>query len=63
MKNKYDSSVVFLYSIGREHLLPLEFRQKIPYSAEKEVPEPLALSYLNIPFLLFMNVNLRSTEV
>ncbi len=32
MKNKYDSSVVFLYSIGREHLLPLEFRQKIPYS-------------------------------
>ena len=32
MKNKYDSSVVFLYAIGREQLLPLDFRKKIPYS-------------------------------
>ena len=32
MKNKYDTSVVFLYAIGKEHLLPNEFRKKIPYS-------------------------------
>lgn len=32
MKKKYDSSVVFLYATGNEHLLPVEFRKKIPYS-------------------------------
>ncbi|MGP8214237.1 MAG: hypothetical protein ACLQQ4_01605 [Bacteroidia bacterium] len=32
MKNKYDTSVVFLYATGNEHLLPEEFRKKIPYS-------------------------------
>ena len=32
MKNKYDTSVIFLYAIGKEHVLPLEFRKKIPYS-------------------------------
>lgn len=32
MKNKYDTSVVFLYAIGKESLLPDDFRKKIPYS-------------------------------
>jgi hypothetical protein len=32
VKNKYDSSVIFLYGTGNEHLLPEEFRKKIPYS-------------------------------
>ncbi|HTA81478.1 MAG TPA: integrase core domain-containing protein [Bacteroidia bacterium] len=32
MKNKYDSSVVFLYASHNEHLLPDEFRKKIPYT-------------------------------
>lgn len=32
MKKKYDSSVVFLYAIGKENLLPEDFRKKIPYS-------------------------------
>jgi len=32
MKNKYDSSVIFLFATGNEHLLPDEFRKKIPYS-------------------------------
>ncbi|MFZ5554127.1 MAG: transposase [Bacteroidota bacterium] len=32
MKNKYDSSVVFLYATGNEDLLPEDFRKKIPYS-------------------------------
>lgn len=31
-KKKYDTSVVMLYLIGKEHLLPREFRQQIPYS-------------------------------
>ncbi len=32
MKNKYDSSIVFLYATGNEHLLPEEFRKQIPYT-------------------------------
>ncbi len=32
MKKKYDSSIVFLYAIGKENLLPDDFRKKIPYS-------------------------------
>jgi len=32
MKNKYDTSIVFLYATGNEHLLPEEFKKKIPYS-------------------------------
>ena len=31
MKQKYDSSVVYLYSIGNENILPADFRKKIPY--------------------------------
>ncbi|MBK6985663.1 MAG: hypothetical protein IPH32_13330 [Bacteroidetes bacterium] len=32
IKNKYDTSVIFLYAIGKENLLPTEFRKQIPYS-------------------------------
>jgi putative transposase len=32
MKQKYDSSVIYLYATGNEHLLPKEFRQNIPYT-------------------------------
>lgn len=32
MKNKYDTSVVFLYASGNENLLPEAFRKTIPYS-------------------------------
>src|SRR5215216_7692948 len=32
MKNKYDSSVIFLYAMGKEQLLPHDFRKQIPYS-------------------------------
>jgi len=32
IKNKYDTSVVFLYAVGKENLLPAEFRKQIPYS-------------------------------
>ncbi|MBA3706687.1 MAG: hypothetical protein H0W84_12530 [Bacteroidetes bacterium] len=31
MKNKYASSVIFLFATGNEHLLPHEFRKQIPY--------------------------------
>lgn len=31
-KKKYDTSVIMLYLLKQEHLLPKEFRQKIPYS-------------------------------
>lgn len=32
MKQKYDSSVAYLYATGNEALLPKEFRQQIPYT-------------------------------
>jgi hypothetical protein len=32
MRKKYDTSVIFLYAVGRENLLPSEFRNQIPYS-------------------------------
>ena len=32
MRKKYDSAVIFLYSIGQEGMLPPHFRKKIPYS-------------------------------
>jgi len=31
-RKKYDTSVVFLYRTGNEHLLPREFRKQIPYT-------------------------------
>jgi hypothetical protein len=31
-KKKYDTSVVMLYLLGQEKLLPKEFRKEIPYS-------------------------------
>lgn len=31
-RKAYDSTVVFLYTTGREHILPLKFRRSIPYS-------------------------------
>jgi hypothetical protein len=31
-KKKYDTSVVMLYLLGQEKLLPKKFRKKIPYS-------------------------------
>jgi hypothetical protein len=31
-KKKYDTSVIMLYLLRQEHLLPKQFRQKIPYS-------------------------------
>ena len=31
-RKKYDTSVIMLYLLKLEHLLPKEFRQKIPYS-------------------------------
>ena len=30
IKNKYDTSVIFLYAIGKENLLPIEFLKKFP---------------------------------
>jgi hypothetical protein len=32
MKNKYDTSVIFLYAIGKENVMPCEFRKQIPSS-------------------------------
>jgi hypothetical protein len=32
MRKKYDSSVIFLYNIGKEKILPERFRSRIPYS-------------------------------
>lgn len=31
-KRKYDTSIVMLYLMGKEHLLPHSFRKQIPFS-------------------------------
>jgi len=41
MRKKYDTAVIFLYAVGKENLLPADFRSKIPYTTiSKKAPEP-----------------------
>lgn len=50
MKNKYDSSVVFLYLMGKEDLLPAHFRKQIPYSTISSWRKTDSTSYLGHEF-------------
>ncbi len=36
MRQKYDSSVIFLYNTGNEHVLPTKFRKDIPYATRSK---------------------------
>ncbi len=53
MKNKYDTSVVHLYSSGNEQLLPEEFRKQIPYSTISTWRKTNNQDYLGYEFRSF----------
>ena len=63
MKNKYDSSVVFLYATGKEHLLPIEFRRQIPYSTICSWRQADYSEYLGHEFRYFFENSFSSTEL
>ena len=63
MKNKYDTSVVFLYTIGKEHLLPLDFRKQIPYSTIADWRKNDYSQYLGNEFRYFFDQAFSSAEL
>lgn len=63
MKNKYDTSVIFLYAIGKENLLPLEFRKQIPYSTISTWRKANYTSYLGHEFRYHFDEAFKSFEL
>ena len=63
MKNKYDTSVIFLYAIGREHLLPHDCRKKIPYSTISTWRHTNYGNYLGHEFRYHFNDAFKSFEL
>lgn len=63
MKNKYDTSVVFLYATGNEHVLPLDFRKKIPYTTISTWRKTDYSQYLGNEFRSFFDEAFESAEL
>ncbi len=63
MKNKYDTSVVFLYSIGKENLLPEHFRKQIPYSTIADWRKNDYSHYLGHEFRYFFDQAFSNVEL
>ncbi len=63
MKQKYDSSVVFLYATGNEGLLPREFRQQIPYTTISTWRKTDYSSYLGNEFRYFFDEAFEAADV
>jgi putative transposase len=63
MKNKYDTSVIFLYAIGKENLLPLEFRKQIPYSTISTWRKTNYSNYLGHEFRYHFDDAFKSFEL
>jgi hypothetical protein len=63
MKNKYDSAVIFLYAIGKEAMLPYEFRKQIPYSTISTWRSTDYSKYLGHEFRYFFDEAFSSIEV
>ena len=63
MKNKYDTSVVFLYAMGKEHLLPYHFRKQIPYSTIADWRKNDYSQYLGHEFRYFFDQAFTSAEL
>ncbi|MDP3557665.1 MAG: integrase core domain-containing protein [Bacteroidota bacterium] len=63
MKNKYDTSVVFLYAMGKEHLLPYHFRKQIPYSTIADWRKNDYSQYLGHEFRFFFDQAFSSAEL
>lgn len=63
MKNKYDTSVVFLYAMGKENLLPEEFRKRILYSTISTWRKTDYSNYLGHEFRYHFNEAFKSFEL
>lgn len=63
MKNKYDSSVVFLYAIGKENMLPKQFRSKIPSSTISTWRKTDYSQYIGHEFRYFFDDAFSQAEV
>jgi len=63
MKNKYDTSVVFLYAIGKENLMPHEFRKQIPSSTISTWRKTNYSEYLGHEFRYFFDHAFKNAEL
>ena len=63
MKNKYDTSVIFLYAVGKENLLPHEFRKQIPYSTIATWRKTNYSEYLGHEFWYFFDDAFKNAEI
>lgn len=63
MKNKYDTSVVFLYATGNEHLLPEEFRKQIPCTTIFSWRRMDYSKYLGHEFRYFFDEAFENAEI
>ena len=63
MKQKYDSSVIFLYATGNEALLPKEFRQQIPYTTISTWRKTDYSSYLGNEFRYFFDEAFEAADL
>lgn len=61
-RNKYDSSVAFLYALGREELLPKDFRKQIPYSTIYDWRKADLSKYIGHEFRYFFDEAFRNAE-
>ncbi|MBP7810576.1 MAG: transposase [Bacteroidia bacterium] len=63
MRNKYDSAVVFLYAIGKESMMPYEFRKQIPSSTISTWRKTDYSQYLGHEFRYFFDDAFKNAEV
>ena len=62
MKQKYDSSIVYLYANGKENVLPKEFRQQIPYTTIASWRKTDYSSYIGNEFRYFFDEAIESAQ-
>jgi hypothetical protein len=63
MRNKYDSAVVFLYAIGKENMMPHEFRKQIPSSTISTWRKTDYSQYLGHEFRYFFDDAFQNAEI
>lgn len=63
MKNKYDTSVIFLYAIGKENFLPKEFRKQIPSSTISTWRKIDYSKYIGHEFRYFFDDAFKNAEL
>lgn len=63
MRHKYDTAVVFLYAIGKENMLPYEFRKQIPSSTISTWRKTNYSEYLGHEFRYFFDDAFKNAEI